>query len=144
MPVIKVKTNHKRVSDGFEVRLAVVMAKVMNRPESQIFVAIDSNVRMARGQLTDPLAIIDVTSSTHLTAELTEEYTVALCEFFQQELLFDSDSVLINYRTISPELIGFNGHILGENRPFWTRDRCISALLAVIVISFFVNYFRSE
>ncbi|CAP30974.1 Protein CBR-MIF-3 [Caenorhabditis briggsae] len=144
MPVIKVQTNHKKVSDGFEVRLAVHMAKVMQRPESQIFLTVDTNSRMTRGKLTDPLAILEVSTSTVLTPLLTEEYTVAICEFFQQELLLDADAVLINYRSLSPELIGYNGHILTENRPFITRDRAIVilGLLAIGFAAFILPFFK--
>ncbi|EGT32966.1 hypothetical protein CAEBREN_11457 [Caenorhabditis brenneri] len=142
MPVIKVQTNHKKVSDEFEVRLAVHMAKVMQRPESQIFVSVETNPRMTRGKLTDPLAILEVTTSTVLTPLLTEEYTVSICDFFKQELFLDPDAVLINYRSLSPELIGFNGHILTENRPFITRDRAIFILgLLAIASSFFILQF---
>ncbi|CAA95795.1 MIF-like protein mif-3 [Caenorhabditis elegans] len=144
MPVIKVQTNVKKVSDGFEVRLAIHMAKVMKRPESQIFVSLDMNSRMTRGQLTDPLAVLDVTSSTVLTPILTEEYTVALCEFFSQELALDSDAVLINYRSLSPELIGFNGHILTENRPFISTDRArfIIGVLGIAFLAFLLQFLK--
>uniref|UniRef100_A0A1I7ULY5 MPN domain-containing protein n=1 Tax=Caenorhabditis tropicalis TaxID=1561998 RepID=A0A1I7ULY5_9PELO len=144
MPVIKVQTNHKKVSEKFEVRLALHMAKVMKRPESQIFVTVDTNSRMTRGQLTDPLAILDVTTSTVLTPLLTEEYTVSICEFFKQELLLDADAVLINYRSLSPELIGYDGHILTENRPFITRDRAlfILGLLAIAFSAFILQFLK--
>uniref|UniRef100_A0A8R1DIK2 Uncharacterized protein n=1 Tax=Caenorhabditis japonica TaxID=281687 RepID=A0A8R1DIK2_CAEJA len=142
MPVIQVQTNHKNVPDGLEVRLALEMAKVMKRPESQIFVSLNTNSRMTRGQLTDPLAVLNVTSSSILTAQLTEEYTVALCEFFQNELSLDSDAVIINYRSISPELIGFNGHILTENRPIVTREKFIIGVLAIAILAFLTQFLK--
>lgn len=120
------------------------MAKVMKRPESQIFVSVDTSPRMTRGKLTDPLAILEVTTSTVLTPVLTEEYTVAICEFFQQELLLDADAVLINYRSLAPDLIGYNGHILHENRPFVTRDRAIFMLgmMAIAFSAFLLQFLK--
>ncbi|KAF1768332.1 hypothetical protein GCK72_000144 [Caenorhabditis remanei] len=123
-------------------RFAVHMAKVMKRPESQIFVAIDTNCRMTRGRLTDPHAVLEVTTSTPLTPVLTEEYTIAICEFLHEELSFGADSVLINYRSLSPELIGFNGHVLAENRPSVSRDKAMYIIgLLSIALSFFILQF---
>lgn len=114
-----------------------------SRQLNQLF-QLDMNSRMTRGQLTDPLAVLDVTSSTVLTPILTEEYTVALCEFFSQELALDSDAVLINYRSLSPELIGFNGHILTENRPFISTDRArfIIGVLGIAFLAFLLQFLK--
>jgi phenylpyruvate tautomerase PptA (4-oxalocrotonate tautomerase family) len=109
MPYIKIQTNQKAENEEEMLnKLSVEMAERLEKPESYIMTALESDLKMTFGGSTEKTAFIEV-KSIGLKESMTEELSLFICEFLENELEINQDRIYIEFIDAPGAMWGWDG-----------------------------------
>lgn len=117
MPFIKVQTSvatqEKAKVESLLSSLSAKLAKHLNKSESYVMTAFESDVPMTFGGTLDPACVVEIKSIGEMKPEQTKAMSADFCQEIESELGVPANRIYLEFVDVQRHLWGWNNQTFG-------------------------------
>jgi len=110
MPYFKIETNQELDNAGAQKLskdMSSFLSGLLGKPERVIMISVCHSVTMMFNGTSEPVSYVEM-KSIGLTQDKCQQYSSAICDFFETALSIPADRIYINFAAIDGKMFGWN------------------------------------